>query len=269
MKTKFFLQAMFLFLFSYSSFAQTKRELKWGLSLAMNSIQAQIAIPLMTNGGEVIIDADGNIIAKGDRNDHSISYSIVPKYYINDDILLRFEFGITNLNLKAYYEVEAPLPVNGRYTYRTEVANKIYRYAPGFQWFFLKEKKIESYCGMTASYINYKSLNHHYYSEDINLASNTLRSSNDVTRITPGGFATGVGAFAGFNIYLLKRVSLGAELSSSALYYKLGGEATQTLTEFNVLGPNPAVTYSTTYPNSYKGFKISKITSSFNISLWL
>jgi hypothetical protein len=181
---------------------------------------------------------------------------------------LRFEFGITNLNLKASNIVEAPLPVDGRYTYSTEVENKIYRYVPGFQWYFLKEKKVESYCGMTISFIDYKSLNHHYHSENINLATNTLRSSNEITDITPGGFAIGVGAFAGFNIYLFKRISLGAELSSSALYYKLGGEATKIDTQFNVSGPNPAVTYYTPYANSYKGFKISKITSSFNITIW-
>ena len=271
MRTKFFLVAMFLSLFSYSSFAQKKKG-KWGLTLAMNSIQAQLAIPLMTNGGllnggEVIIDADGNIIVKGDRNDNSISYSIIPKYYIKDDILLRLEFGITNLNLKAYYETES-FPGNTGFTLKNEVTTKIYKYTPGFQWFFFKEKKIESYCGMTASYINYKSLNHHYYLEDINLTANSLRSSNDVTRITPGGFAIGFGGFAGFNIYLLKRISLGAELSSSAMYYKLGGEAAMTDTQFNVSGTNPAVTYYSTYPNSYKGFKISKITSSFNISFW-
>lgn len=250
------------------SFAQSdKRKYKLGCSLAINSIQAQIAIPLMTIAGEVIIDADGNITTKGKRKDHSISYSIVPKYYIKDDILLRFEFGITNLNLKAYYEYLAPPPVNGFYTYSTEVENKIYRYAPGFQWFFLKEKRIESYCGMTVSYIDYKSLNYYYYSEDINVAANTLRSYNDITESTPGGFATGVGAFAGFNIYLMKNISLGAELSSSAMYYKLGGETTHILTEFNVSGPDPAVTYNLSYPNSYEGFKISKITASFNISV--
>jgi hypothetical protein len=266
MKAKFVISAMLLLLFSYSSFAQKKKG-NWGLSLTLNSIQAQVAIPLMANGGEVIIDADGNIIAKGDRYDHSISYSIVPKYYINADVLLRFEFGITSLNLKAHYEA---IDVAGslRGTHDDEITSKIYHYAPGFQWFFFKEKKIESYCGMTASYISYKPLNYHYYAADINLPSNTLHSWNDVTMITPGGFSIGAGAFAGFNIYLLKRISLGIELSSSASYYKFGGEATQAYTSFNIGGPNPAVTYYSTYSNSYKGFKISKITSSYNISFW-
>jgi len=219
------------------------------------------------NGGAVVIDADGNIISKGNRNDRSVSSSFLPKYYVNDDILLRFEFGITNLNLVAHSEIKDVIN-NARHTYDAESTNKIYRYALGFQWIFVRKKRIESYCGMTTSYINYKSLNHHYHTERINLATNTLQASNDVTDITPGGYATGAGAFAGFNIYLFKRISLGAELSSSALYYKLGGKATQIYTEFNVSGPNPAVTYNSTYPNSYKGFKISKTTSSFNISVW-
>jgi hypothetical protein len=268
MKAKIIISAMFLFLFSYSSFAQNKKGFKWGLSVAMNSIQAQVAIPLVANSGEMIIDGDGNIVLKGDRTDHSISYSVLPKYYINDDVLLRFEFGITNLNLKADFEVE-DVATSYHETDEDEVTTKIYRYAPGFQWFFFKEKKIESYCGMTASYIYYQSSNYHYYHERRNLTTGALLASNDVTKITPGGFATGAGAFAGFNIYLLKRISLGAELSSSALYYKLGGEVMQTYKDFNIGGPNPTVTYYSTYPNAYKGFKISKITSSFNISFWL
>src|SRR5947207_9314116 len=117
--------AILISVFSFSQ-AQMRKGYKWGVSLAMNSIQAQIAIPLMTNGGEVIIDADGNIIVIGDRNDHSNSYSIVSKYYINDDILLRFELGFTNLNLKAHYKVD-DVTAPYREAVENEVTNRIYR----------------------------------------------------------------------------------------------------------------------------------------------
>src|SRR5437763_1473006 len=88
MKAKIIISAMSLFLFTYSSFAQNKKGFQWGLSIAMNSIQAQVEIPLITSIGGItfgpgvtIVDADGNIIARGDRVDNSFSYSIVPKYY--------------------------------------------------------------------------------------------------------------------------------------------------------------------------------------------
>jgi hypothetical protein len=270
MKIRFIILMHGVYSFFATAFAQTaeKKENDFGLSLAINSIQAQVAIPLVVGAGEIIVDADGNIVLKGDRNDHSISLSAVPKYYINKDVLLRFEFGITNLNLRSHYEVN---DVTNSYheTDDDAVSTKIYHYAPGVQWIFMRKKVIESYCGMAASYINYKSLNYHSYHERTDFATGALQGSSDVTMITPAGFAAGAGAFAGFNIYLLKSISIGAELSSSALYYKLGGEVTLTTTEFNIVGPNPAVTYHSTYPNSYKGFKISKITSAFNISIWI
>jgi hypothetical protein len=130
----------------------------------------------------------------------------------------------------------------------------------------MKTKKLESYCGMTASYINYQSVHHNYYSEGRDLVTDTIQSWLNQKGTTPGGFAIGIGALAGFNIYLYKRISLGAELSSSALYYKLGGEATLEDTEGHP--PNPVLKGTSSYANSYKGFKISKIISSFNISVW-
>lgn len=243
---------------------ENNRKHDFGLSVAVNSIQGQVEIPLMAGYGAQIIDADGNILTDGKRIDKSYSYSIIPKYYINNDFLLRFEFGITNLNLNANS--------NEKFSFNhiistKVVTNKIYRYNPGFQWIFMRKKKIESYCGMTANYINYKEVYSSDYNEVRNKATDTLQYWTNAKETTPGGFAVGIGAFAGFNIYLQKRISLGAELSSSALYYKLGGETTSEDTEYSV--PGPLFTHTDTFTNSYTGFKISKIISSFNITFWL
>ena len=268
-----------LILFNYKTYSQSaptpdgstfthenNRKHNFGLSVAINSIQGQVEVPLMTGGGTQIIDADGNILAGGNRIDKSYSFSIIPKYYINNDILLRFEFGMMNLHSQANLEEKLTFEHG---IYKSEVTNKIYRYGSGFQWVFMRKKKIESYCGMTASYINYKYINTIRYSESRERLTDTLQSWGNVKETTPGGFALGFGALAGFNVYLHKRISLGAELSSSALYYKLGGDSTVEDTEFNVSGPNPSITYNYTYTNSYRGFKISKIISSFNITFWL
>jgi len=261
---------MFFSSVTYSAFAQSEKENDFGLSVAMNSIQAQVAIPLMTRtgfistgSGPIAVDADGNIIALGNKIDNSFSWSIVPKYYINDDILLRFEFGVTNLKLKANYDEKGFLTHD---LSTKEINTTIFRYTPGFQWFFLRKKKIESYGGMTVSYINYKDLNINVYQESREIVTDTIQSWLEKKETTPGGTAIGIGGLAGFNIYLHKRISLGAELSSSALYYKLGGVTTGENSE--QVPPNPSYLYSNTFTNSYKGFKISKIISSFNISVW-
>lgn len=267
MKKTSLILAILISVISYSH-AQMRKEYKWALSVAMNSIQAQIEIPLMTLtsgvtfAGAIAVDADANIIAQGDRVDNSFSYSIVPKYYIQADVLLRFELGITNLNLKAHSDAKG----SDRIITDEEVTTQILRFTPGFQWFFMKEKKIESYFGMTLSYVKYGDRNLDVYSEHREVVTDTLWYWIRQKESTPDGFAIGIGAFAGFNIYLTKRISLGAELSSSALYYKLGGK---TIAEGEQqVFPNPAYINSYTFRNSYKGFKISKIISSYNISFW-
>ena len=267
MKTKNLLTAMFISSISYSALAQFNPEpapqSRWGCSIEMNSIQAQVEIPMLAQSGGILVDADGNIITAGSRVDKSYSYSIIPKYRINNDILLRFEFGITNLDLEANVDAKGGLDHD---ISNTEISSRIYRYTPGFQWTFMKTKRIESYCGMTATYINYKAVNNNGYGERRDLATDTIQYQGSSKIWTPGGFALGIGALAGFNIYLHRQISVGAEFSSSASYYKLGGATTgEDIQTF----PKPITTTSIgTYTNSYKGFKISKIISSFNISVW-
>src|ERR1035437_2741542 len=196
---------MFFASLSYTAFAQSemKKADDFGLSVAINSIQAQVEIPLMTGGigaitgiGAVAVDADGNIIARGNRVDNSYSCSIVPKYYINNDLLLRFEFGMTNLSLKANSDSKSAITHD---ISTEEVNSRIFRYTPGFQWIFMKKKKIESYCGMTVSYVNHKDVNINYYDESKDLATDTVQSWVNRKEATHGGFALGIGALAGFN----------------------------------------------------------------------
>jgi hypothetical protein len=120
---------------------------------------------------------------------------------------------------------------------------------------------------MTTSYINYEPLYNNGYGEHREVVSDTLQYWIKSKDITPGGFAFGIGAFAGFNILLQKKISFGAEVSSSALYYKLGGITISESTAQVI--PNMAYSEYDTFTNSYKGFKISKIISSFNITFWL
>lgn len=263
MKTKSFILLLFSSII-YSGFAQVKgKDREWGCALAMNSIQAQIEIPLLTGPGALLVDADGNILTGGKRQDRSFSFSIIPKYRIDNDILLRLELGITNLKLEASSD---QITASTHSLSDRTIKTTMYRFAPGFQWTFMKTKKLESYCGIIASYVNYNNVNDSYNFEVRDLSTDTVIYWGKQTEITPGGFAVGIGALAGFNIYLDKRISVGAELSSSALYYKLGGEAKGENVEQAL--PNPVNTYTTTFTNSYKGFKISKIISSFNFSIW-
>lgn len=258
-----FLFTFLLMLSIRSSYAQARQETKWGFSFALNSIQSQVEVPLNTGPGAVIIDADGNILTGGARIDNSISLSLIPKYSISENFLLRFEIGFTNLNLKASSDQKSS---STRVKSHTEISSKINRYSFGLQWYFMKTRTINSYFGIAMNYSNYGKLNRNLYYEYREISTDTLQYWGDGNEVTAGGFSGGIGSFAGFNIYIKKWFSVGAELSSSANYYNLGGVTTGYSIQQSL--PNPLFTNTSTYTNSYKGFKISKIMSSYNISFW-
>lgn len=261
---KAFVFSFILFFNSYL-FAQFDTEpdikYKWGIGVAINSIQAQVEIPIMSGSGAQIIDADGNIITGGNREDKSYSISIVPKYHIKNNVQIRFEYGLTKLNLVS----NSNHKLNQHTISYREVNNKINRYNIGFQWMFVKTFRLESYFGLTGTYVNYSDISSTSSFENRDLVSDTLLFKTKTNEITPGGYATGISGLTGFNIYLSNRFSIGAELSSTALYYKIGGKGVSETEE--LVAGNPSVSYSGEYANSYKGFKISKIMSSFNFTV--
>jgi len=268
---KYFFLTTILLLFRDLSSAQNKKVYDWGCSFALNSIQAQIPTPILTRtgnittgGGSAIIDADGNIIAFGIKNDNTFSLSLIPKIYIKKNILFRFEFGITNLKLSAKYDEKSGISHD---LSNKEIETKIFRYNPGFQWFFLQEKRIESYCAFNLTFSDYKELHVNIYQETRELNSDIIQSWLKKTEKTPGGYGIGVGALAGFSLYITKNFSIGAELSSSGCYYNYGGVSRGENQE--QVPPNPIKTYSTNFSNSYTGFKISKLLTSFNLSVRL
>ena len=138
---------------------------------------------------------------------------------------------------------------------------------PGIQWNFMKNKFIESYCGMSATYLHYSIMNYTNRFETRDLPSDSLTGGFLDKATATGGFAAGAGAFAGFNIYLHKHISIGAEFSSAILYYKIGGSFAGV--SMDLINPNPSSTQVYSYStSSYKGVQFSNIYSSINISVW-
>src|ERR1035437_45681 len=121
MKTKSFTVLLFAS-FTANAFAQFETNVpqfengkgyKWGCALAINSTEALIGNPLYDSWGY----ATGNFFRNfGDITDKSLCLSIIPKYYINDNLLLRFEFGMTNIDLLSYYDNNANLLSSGNPT---------------------------------------------------------------------------------------------------------------------------------------------------------
>ena len=182
---------------------------KLSISAAINSVEAQLGDPEWDSWGYV----KNNFNNYGDITNKSFSLSVIPKYFISNDILLRFELGVTKINLKYFHDSD-PHSINPPYSHLIQnqsIEQNIYRFIPGIQWNFLKKKFIETYCGMTVCYLHYSDMKYRDHAEQRVLATGVLYGGYEGNTTFAGGFAVGIGAFAGFNIYLSKHFSTGAE----------------------------------------------------------
>lgn len=247
-------------------FAQTdddkkkEKKYKWGCGIAVNSIQGQMGYM----GGVIGIDDNGNLTDGVNVRNKSYSLSVIPKYFIDKNLLLRFEIGLTHINYNIaedYYESSFHHLTNELIT------QKIIRVSPGIQWNYYQWKFFYAYCGLSALYSQHSFYKDNVFGERRDSTTNDLKSwSQSNTRID-GGYSTGLNSILGFNVYFQKNISFGSELSWAFLYYKMGGarivkETYQTL-------PNPSVSNQHDWNYTYQGFKYSNILFSFNFSLWL
>ncbi|HKR03251.1 MAG TPA: hypothetical protein VJY62_01340 [Bacteroidia bacterium] len=260
--------AMFFSIYTNLSFAQSAspKKYKWGLSVAINDAHSQIAF---LGGTALAMDAEGNMVSGGEKTNKSYSLSIIPKYFINDEWLIRFEYGITQINLTNFNTVTS----SGLYAsihyplLHDTIKQKINRFVAGAQFNFFKNKIIESYGGVNIPYIKYSAITRHTYTDQRNVATDTLMYSYIENKNIPGGYAAGLGVFAGFNVHVFKHVSLGAEFSSALLHYKVGGAS---IYESSVqIAPGPFQTTRYEYNESYKATRFTKILASFNLTFWL
>jgi hypothetical protein len=246
-----------------STSVKEKYATRWGFSVAYNSAEAQIDQQLINTWTFARINYYDNF---SDKTNRSYSLSIFPEYYLKNNILMRFEFGMTNINLLSHYNAYRD-SVSAGFSFNTIVDDtlrqKIYKFSPGIQWKFAKNKIGEIYCGGIFNYSWYSEL-----SWIQNIKSNDVPGRGTIYRAkTPGGFATGIGAFSGFNINLTKNIKVGCELSYSLLYYRLGGKE-----KGETIGIYPSTTLIQEWVienNKSKGIQFSKVMPSFHIAVRL
>lgn len=281
MKIKNILTSL-IFSFTTIAFAQVdslciKKNIpyRWEISVAMNSVEAQMDQKLFDTWVAPIANYYSYY---GNKNDQSVSLSVIPKYRLNDGTLLRFEFGITNINLQSRFNGIGDTLTNnqgqvlgsGNTTGESIIKQKLYRYAAGIQWNLIKKKFIEAYYGISLCYFYYDKLNWNLFVSD-NTALLPDYHYNTYTATTPGGFAAGIGMFIGANLYLNKRLSLGGELSYSLLYHQLGGIQSGVYEKYLYTSSNNYYYHDyeqwSIHNNSSKGVQYSKVIPSLNLTI--
>jgi hypothetical protein len=264
----YFIPLALVFFITNFSFAQQdeKKENSWGCSFSINSVHSQRS-PLAA--ASLQVDAEGNMLSGGKKTEGSFSFSIIPKYSINNKLKIRLEYGFTRIDLKRFNSTST----SGYYASSSygitndTVDQKIHRFVPGLQSVFLKSKKIQFYAGVILPFAKYGNILHNTYTEVRNVATDTLIQAQKSYSQIKGGFSVGIGVTGGLSYYLLKNLSLGAEFSSALQYYKTGGTATGTDSIQMPDGSWQETTYSSF--ESYRGTRFTKILSSFNVSIWL
>ena len=273
MKIKNILTSL-IFSFTTIAFAQVdslciKRTIpyRWELSVAMNSVEAQMDQKLF----DTWVYPSANYYAYyGDKSDKSFSVSIIPKYKIKDNISVRCELGMTNIDLRSYYEgigdtaTQSQGHIGGTADIikKDIIEQKIYRYLLGIQWQFIEKKFIGGYCGASLNYFHYGNL----YWNDYILNTTSAGRSTNYTAITPGGYAFGTGMLVGINIYFSRQISLGGEFLYSLLYYQLGGIQNGTKEELFPTSPKQTVDWKI-HNNKSEGIQFTKIMPSLNLTI--
>jgi hypothetical protein len=267
---------LLILLTSHCAFAQydVEDKNKWSFSIAYNSVEAQMDQKLF----DTWVGPSANYYAYyGDKKDKSYSFCIIPKYQIAKGVFLRFEFGITKIDLESHYNGSGDTtaqnqPILGSFDGIADgiIQQKIYRYCLGVQWNFIKVKFIEAYCGASFNYFNYKIMDWSEYIEDGASVHQLPDYKNQTYKsTTPGGFAAGIGTLAGVNIYLTHCISLGGEFSYSLLYYKLGGVQSGVWDVYENISSHyyhDHLVWSI-HNNASEGIQFSKVMPSFKISI--
>ena len=239
---------------------------RWEIGIAYNSVQAQMNQYLFDTWQ---VQSTNHYAALGDKHDKSYSVSVLPKYYIKNDLAFRIELGFTAINLnKDYNAVGDTLSQNQGQMFGLEnvskvgnIKQKIYRFIPGVEYTFLRKKFLTVYAGADFVFLFYDKVT---WRDSVSLNDIPGRSTTYFSE-TPGGIATGAGVRIGLRAEITKRIAIGCEFTDQLLYYNLGGKQTGTMHYYYPNGTELDLSWSINN-NSSKGVQFTKIIPSIHIS---
>ncbi len=256
-----------LILFNYKTYSQSaptpdgstfthEKNYKWGVGVQVNSVEG------FSQYEKSLFDYSSYSILEFEWKNNSYSSGVRGIYRLNENTFLNCQAGTTQINLSSNSDSRTgSSAVPGAYTLgNSQITEARYYCSPRIGWEMRKSKFgfNGGFAILFTSYSDYK-LEGHGNDYD---ANNTMVAYYKFHRTASGGYTTGTGAFAGFNVYLFKHISIGADVSSALIYYKLGSTITTTYEQIYPTGV-PSNTYSFFY--SRKGFEYSGEKLSFNI----
>lgn len=236
-----------------------KTNFKWEVSVAYNSVDAQINQALINSWYFPYNDFYGYF---GNKKDKSFSFSVIPSMRISDNLKLRIELGNTSIKLeKQYNGVNDSNSFGANTKANNRISQNIYRFALGIETQLISKKKVHAFCGVGIYMNYYKKMKWHVFVE----LNDTPGRATEYDSQTIGGFAVGPGMFSGLKFQITDCFALSAEFCSVLMYYHVGGAQEGTITNYYPNYPTETTFFSMN-DNLSDGFQFFKPMPSFKMA---
>ncbi len=228
---------------------------KWGIGLQLNTIDK--IFPFENPDAELdFYDSHGA------WKNLSYSLGIVGKHNVNERFSLRLKSGVIQVNQQQHRDVRDEsigAPCGSCFLGDLTIKQRRYYISPEVIG-TVSKGNLGIYGGTGILYTKYKEFLQEgygiYYTDE---TFSTIQYDNESKVVIPGGFSVGLSAFFGVSFHLLKHFSIGAEISDSYVYRKLGGNVELTVSQ-SIPSNYTATSY---YLFSESGFTHSKGIVSF------
>lgn len=197
----------------------------------------------------VVLNLTGfiNNISLGTQKDVNNNNTILVKHHLTNDRVLRLGLGLTSIRNNNFKADSISLPSGNRAWREVDSIETRFDFslAVGYEIHFKGTKRLDPYIGAEL-------LIGRIGNTKINASTNITDKlgTQKIQRIIQqdGGFAFGINVVSGFNLFVLERLSIGAEVNLGYLFSSVGGDQSESLVDTPVSG-----TQISSFTNSKSG----------------
>jgi hypothetical protein len=168
------------------------------------------------------IGIDNTYLDGGTRKNMSFSEGLVYTNQIKENKSFRIKVGLTSFHIAEHREVVSGTKTIDDVDFKQEIIN----IAPGF----LISKRLgilNFYSGIGLSTLFYTKLKTFQENTQEDVQSSSIIFHSSITGTADGGFAIGPEVFAGFNLFITSKISIGGAFSLALLYSSVGGNVNE------------------------------------------
>jgi hypothetical protein len=252
-----------IFLSQFNLWAQRDSLLsqKWNVALNVNTVE-----PVTEAGFDYIAGGETRLFNPSDlshQKDKSYSLGLSVSRKEKGKMGIRLAGKITNYKIDETYNFKDLTPYQFGSSYLIDDAHykqSVISIMPGL-FGELNHKRFIFNFGCQMIYKHYSPIKFQIRYTEYSASTDTIIAVQTYDYKQTGGWAVGIGPFAGLSLRIFKYFYIGTEFSVNYSYYKTGGTRTRKFTSSN------GTIDESTLHNSYESYKFSTINSAINISI--